>query len=157
MNVGVKLLALALAGTPLIAAAQDEPKDAQKLSCVKDVVYSQEFMKRYPKAGAACREVVEKDGHKWARFDADVVKVKGTQVTANFKDNYNQPVGTLTFNASPDARVLVEGREVKYSTLREGDTLSFWMPESRMGFYARPGASEDAKLAVVSNTTSTQR
>lgn len=146
MNVAVKLAAVAFVGMPVVGMAQNE----SGLSCIKDVVYSQEFLARYPNAGAACREVVMKDGQKWARFDADVVRVRGNQVTADFIDNHKRSVGTLTFNAAPEARVMVDGREKRFSTLRSGDILSFWMPESRMGFYAEPGASEVEKLAVVS-------
>jgi hypothetical protein len=148
MSVGMRLVAVVLAAAPILGAAQGEAG----LSCIKDVVYSQEFLARYPKAGAACREVVQINGEKWVRFDADVVKVKGNQVTANFLDSYKTAVGTVTFAATPDARVVVDGKKTKYSALRQGDTLTFWVPESRMGFYAAPGASESTKLAVVSDT-----
>ena len=148
MNARMSLMLGVLVATPFVAVAADAPT----MSCLKDIVYSQEFLARYPKAGAACREVVMKDGTKWARFDADVVAVKKDQVTANFIDEYKQSVATLTFAAAPDARVKVEGKDVKYSSLKPGDTLSFWMPESRVGFYASPGAAENTKLAVVSDT-----
>ncbi|MEJ1964941.1 MAG: hypothetical protein WDO56_26760 [Gammaproteobacteria bacterium] len=150
MNAAVKLVAVAFVATPLVGLAQDEVK----LSCIKDIVYSQEFLAHYPKAGAACREVLVRDGTKWARFDADVVKVKGNEVTASFIDSYKNPVATLTFAAAPEARVTVNGKETKYSDLQKGDTLSFWMPESRVGFYAAPGASKVTQLAVVNDSAS---
>ncbi len=75
MNARMKLAVFALTAIPLVGAAADQPK----LSCIKDITFSQEFLERYPKAGAACHEVVMKDGQKWARFDANVVKVKGNQ------------------------------------------------------------------------------
>ncbi len=68
MNAAVKLVAVVFVATPLVGFAQDEVK----LSCIKDIVFSQEFLANYPKAGAACREVVMRDGAKWARFDANV-------------------------------------------------------------------------------------
>lgn len=145
----VSLIAALLAAAPMIAPAQSQTR----MSCIKDVVYSQEFLARYPKAGAACRQVVQKDGQKWVRFDADVVKVRRRRVTADFIDKFGHSVGTLTFQASPDARVLVNGRKMRYSSLRRGDKLSFWMPESRIGFYAAPGTLESTQLAVVDNGT----
>jgi len=145
----VSLVATVLAATPMIGMAQSQPR----LSCVKDVVYSQEFLARYPKAGAACRQVVMKDGQKWVRFDANVVKVSGRRVTADFIDKYGHSVGVLTVQASPDARVLMRGRKVRYSKLARGDRLSFWMPESRVGFYAAPGALHSTQLAVVDEKT----
>jgi hypothetical protein len=159
MNARMSVMLVALIATPFVALAADPPDaagDQSKLSCIKDMVFSQEFLARYPRAGAACREVVMKNGMKWARFDADVVDVKGNQVTANFLDTFNQPLSTVTFVATPEARVLVEGKEAKFSSLNKGDTLSFWMPESRVGFYAAPGASEAKKLAVVDTKTSRQ-
>jgi hypothetical protein len=144
VNVRVRLALLALTATPLVGAAADEPK----LSCVKDFTYSQDFLNRHPKAGAACREVIKKGGQKWARFDARVVEMKGNQVTVKFIDTANQPVETLTFTAPPDARVVVRGQEMTYGALGEGDTLSFWLPESRVGFYSAPGASKLTEIKV---------
>jgi hypothetical protein len=147
MNVAAKLGMLVLAATPLIGLADDQPK----LSC-KDVTYSKEFLTHYPKAGAACREVVMKDGEKWVRFDADVSKVQGDEVSADIRDKYNNTVSTLTVKAAADARVMVSGKETKYSSLAAGDHLTIWMPESKLGFYAKPGASEAEKLSVVKRT-----
>lgn len=50
MNAQVKLAAGLVVVMPLIGFADDQPK----LSCTKDIVYSQEFLAHYPKAGAAC-------------------------------------------------------------------------------------------------------
>jgi hypothetical protein len=47
-------------------------------------------------------------------------------------------------------RVDVNGQPIRFSELRTGDKLSFWMPQSSVGFYAEPGAPESTKLAVVS-------
>ena len=93
-----------------------------------------------------------KDGQKWARFDADVVDVQGNQITANFIDNFNNSVASLTFIASPEARLTIEGKEHKFSELQKGDTLSVWMAESRMSFYAQPGAEQLSKFALVSDS-----
>ena len=144
MKTRVQWTLVALAAVPLVSAAADE----SKLSCLKDFTYSQDFLQRHPKAGAVCREVVMKDGQKWARFDARVVGLKDNQVTVNFIDGANQPVETLTFTAPADARVLVNGQEMTYRALGKGDPLSFWVPESRAGFYAAPGAAKLTEIKV---------
>ena len=144
MKARVQWILLALTAMPLVSAAADEPK----LSCLKDFTFSQDFLHRHPKAGAACREVMLKDGQKWARFDARVVGLKGNQVTVNFIDSADQPVETLTFTAPADARVLVNGQEMTYGALGKGDPLSFWVPESRAGFYAAPGAAKLTEIKV---------
>jgi hypothetical protein len=148
MSTAVKFVLAALAIAP-VAALADEPA---KLNCLTDFVFSQEFLAKYPNAGAACKEIVKKDGKKYARFDANVVSVKGNQVTADFLSSYDNKLNTVTFAVSPDAKVQIDGKEVKATELKPGDSLSFWVPESRAGFYAAPGAANSKKLAVVSNT-----
>jgi hypothetical protein len=149
MNTKTKLAAVALALASMAAFADD----TAKTSCQEGIVFSQEFLQKYPNAATACREVVVKNGKKYARFDANVVDIKGNEVTADFMSGYDQKVATVKFVAKPEARVQMEGKEVKVSELKPGDKLTFWVPESRAGFYAAPGASEARKLAVVSSTT----
>ena len=160
-----KLSVAVLIAMPIGALAQDQPREPQSSqaaqaepqldegqtssSCISNITFSQEFLSRYPTAGAACREVKVENGTKWARFDADVARVSGNRVTANFVDRFDKKLGTITFDAASDARVQVNGRPMRFSALRPGDKLSFWMPEDRVGFYAEPGASETTKLAVV--------
>lgn len=146
MSTHVKLALVALAIAPVVAFADDTPK----LSCLTDIVFSQEFLQKYPNAGAACKEVVLKEGKKWARFDANVTSVKGSQVTADFLGGYENKISTVTFSVSPEAKVQMNGKEIKATELMPGDSLSFWVPESRAGFYAAPGAAESKKLAVIS-------
>jgi len=133
-------------------SAQGQSKLAEgetSSSCIGHFTFSHEFLSRYPDAGGACREVKVQDGHKWARFDADVVRVQSNQLTANFVDRHDRNLGTITFDASPDFRVDMDGRQTRVSALRPGDKLSFWMPEDRAGFYAGPQALDSDKLAVV--------
>jgi hypothetical protein len=152
MNVRVKLAALVLAVSPLSAVAQDQPPNGSKLSCVTGITYSQEFLSRYPRAGAACREVQMRNGEKWVRFDAKVADVKGDQVTTNFLDEMNMPVSTVVFKATPGAKIMVNGGEVDIASLKKGDKLDLWWPQSKLGFYmSTPGSTEMKKLAEVSN------
>jgi len=149
MNTATQALIAVWLATPLLAAADDQPK----LSCIMDISYNPAFLTRYPNAAAACREVVMKDGEMWARFDADVVAVNGNQITADFMDPYKNSVGTVTFTASEDARLTVNGKEEKYTELRKGDSLSFWMPAKRLSFYAAPFTSASNQFALVDRTT----
>lgn len=153
-----KLSVVALIAVPIGAIAQaPSTQEQSKLaegqtseSCISNITFSHEFLSRYPRAGGACREVKVENGEKWARFDANVARVRGNRVTADFVDRFGRHLGRITFDAARDARVDVNGRPMRFSSLRPGDELSFWMPESRVGFYAEPGASQTTKLAVVS-------
>jgi hypothetical protein len=154
----------ALIAMPLGALAQNESPPPESTpaqqplaegqsstSCISTIVFSQEFLQKYPNAGGACREVKVENGHKWARFDADVAEVNGSRITADFVDSYDRKLTQIVFDAPSDARVEVNGRSTRFSQLKPGDHLSFWMPDDHVGFYAAPGASQRSKLAVVSS------
>jgi hypothetical protein len=145
MRAALRIGACLLAVAPLVALADDEPK----LSCIKDVRYSEDFLQKYPNAAAACREVVVKNGEKWVRFEANVASVKGNEVTADFVDPTDQVVSTLTFATPKDATIVVDGKKTRYSDLSKGDRLYVWMPEKRAAFYTEPQSSNSQKLAVV--------
>ena len=116
------------------------------------ITYSQEFLSRYPRAGAACREVQMRNGEKWVRLEAQIADVKGYQVTTNFLDQMNQPVSTIVFKAAPGAKIMANGSQVDVASLKKGDKLDLWWPESKLGFYtSTPGSTEMKKLAIVSN------
>ena len=138
-----KVVVLALAAIPFVAFSADEPKE-EALSCVKDVNYSHEFMERYPNAAPACREVVVKDGQKWVHFITKVKSVKKGQITVDVLNVRGDSLQAVTI-----AKLKVGGKDTKYSSLRPGDTLDLWMPESRLGFYSEPGAAEVSELPIV--------
>lgn len=154
MNACVTLIGLSLAITPLVGTAQSQPQSQSqsKLKC-SDVTYNEEFLKHYPRVGAACREVTVKNGEKWVRFDAKIAKVDKDQFTADFLDDFGHQVEEVVFKANQDAQLSVNGNKVKYSSLSPGDTLTVWVPESRLGFYGNSAPSATDKLVVVSSTT----
>ncbi len=153
MSTGARFATIVLLVLPLTCLA-DQQTEQPKLSCIKDFTFSHEFLAKHPHAGAACREVAIKDGIKWVRFEAEVTKVVQHRITANFLDNYDNTVATLTVQAHPDALLEVNGSQARYNQLKPGDHLTVWMPESRVGYYAEPGASNSERLSLVSDDTS---
>ena len=146
MRTPVKFAVAALFAIPLSGVA-DQPQ----LSCTTDITYSKEFLAKFPKAPAACNGVTEMKGEKWALFNAEVKKVEGNHLTVTFMDKQQQPVSTMTFSFDPTAQVTTEDDETKLaSKVGEGDKLKVWMPESRIGLYAKPGASATQHFALVS-------
>jgi hypothetical protein len=145
MKTRMKLAAAVLIGIPLIGITQ-----AQQPKC-KDITFSQEFLTKFPRAGAACNEVHVVKGEQWARFNAEVKHIEGTHVNVDLIDNGNRPVGAnVTFEFTPDATVTLTNREVKpASALKEGNRVVIWVPEKRFGFYAKAGAAESKQWAVV--------
>jgi len=142
----VKLVGLLLATAPILAFAQGQ---ATKPSCAS-FVYNQKFLEKYPKAASACQEVTTHDGEQWVRFTGKVTAVKGNAITTTIVNTANDPLpGHLTITAPSDQKVTVDGKETKgWSNLTTGDRLDLWMPQSVIGFYARPGALDQQKLTI---------
>jgi len=155
MKAALKLAGAILVGIPLTSVAQDQPK----LNCVKDVSYSQEFLAKFPDAGSECQEVKMVQGEKWVRFNAEVKQNKDDHLTVDFLNKNEQHTGKpMTFAYTPDATLTLENKKVKpASDVKEGDKVVLWVPESRFGIYAQPGAAESKHFAVVSDDSAKQR
>jgi hypothetical protein len=140
-----------LIGIPQSGLADEkEPK----LSCTTDITYSKDFLAKFPKAPVACNGVKEMKGEHWALFTAEVKKVQGDHLTVTFTDKQEKPVSTMTFSFDPEAQVTTEDDQPKLaSKLDEGEKIKVWMPESRIGLYAKPGASESKHFALVSTSS----
>ena len=141
-----KLAIAALAAIPLVNVAH-----AQRLSCAKDITYSEEFLAKFPDAGGACQEVRIVNGEKWARFNAQVKYNKDSRITVDMLnaagDHWGDP---LTFDYTPDATLTLENKKVKAAhAIEKGDKVVVWIPERRFGLYALPGASESQQFKLV--------
>jgi hypothetical protein len=148
MNTTIKLAAAVLIGIPLIGVAQGQPK----LNCVTDVKYGQEFLAKFPDAASACQEVKVVQGEKWVRFDAQVKNNKDNRMTVDLLDQKQEHTGKpMTFEYTPDATLTLANKKIKpASEVKGGDKVMVWVPESRFGVYAQPGAAESKQFKVVS-------
>jgi hypothetical protein len=144
-----RVVLLALAAVPFVAVHADEPKDQAGLSCIKDIQFSHEFLEKYPNAAPACREVKIQNGEKWARFETKVKSVSKGKVTVDVLNVRGDSLAEVTVAPAADAKLKIEGKEAKYSSLRPGDTLDLWMPENRFGFYSEAGAAKVNELPIV--------
>jgi len=152
------VILVALAAAPCLALAQQEHATHQQRDQACDAfVYSEQFLHRFPKAPAACLDVVTQNGEKWVHFEGKVNEVKGSQVTTTFFDDFNNPVSKMTFDATKamDQRITVNGKEVQWTDLQPGDKLSIWVPQSIVGFYSKPGSLDKGELKLVKASTTT--
>jgi hypothetical protein len=149
MKSGVNLILCALIMAPIAASAADQ----STLNCVTDFKYNPAFLERFPDSPSACRQVIDKGGQRWARFDADVVQVGGGKVTVRFVTAYNHPLPQITLNAKPYALVTVDGKPSRYSQIKEGERISFWVSQDHSEFYSQPLAEQNDKLAVIESPT----
>ncbi len=146
MKPTVKLAIAVLAAIPLVNVAH-----AQRLSCSRDITYSEEFLAKYPDAGGACQEVKIVNGQKWARFNAEVKHNKDNRITVDLLNTAGRHWGDpLTFEYTPDATLTLENKKVKAaSAIKEGNKIVVWIPERRFGLSAAPGASESQQFKLV--------
>jgi hypothetical protein len=155
MRATLKLTAIVLVGIPLTGVAQESPK----LNCVKDISFNKEFLTKFPDAGSECQEVKVVQGEKWVRFNAEVKQNKDDRLTVDFLNQNERHTGKpLTFAYTPDATLTLENKKVKSaSDVKEGDKVVIWVPESRFGLYAQPGAAESKHFALVSDDSTKER
>jgi len=99
--------------------------------------FNAEFLQAYPRAAAACQEVVVRDGTKVMRFTAQIRRAAPDHLQLAFLN----AVGTalegapLTMIVQSGQTVEVNGKATPVANLRRGDKLDFWVPENRAGAY----------------------
>lgn len=121
------VFALAAAvGVP--AQAADRAFTATGTDCTQ-ITWSQEQLAKHPKIGVACKEVVQRNGKTYVKFEGDVKKVtnKGQEVTLQVAQG-----AQLTVNPPEGLRVNMEGKNIPVRDLRPGDKLTFYVPEDRL-------------------------
>jgi hypothetical protein len=115
------------------------------------VTFHQEFLRAYPNAPAACRDVVMKNGSKMVHFVATVADTSGGKVRLNFLNVRNQPIANsqpLTFTPRPDINLSVNGKPKAVKDLQRGDQLDFWVPEGRLGIITDPNNTALSDLSL---------
>jgi len=148
------LVAVALSAPLACAWAADipDPNSLPKVAC-KDFKYSQEFLAKYPKAPAACLEGRIYNGVNYAKFSAQVAKVSSSGVTLQLLDTAGTPITPLTIKpADQKAFILVNGKQTHITDLSQGDSVTFWVPQSRMEVHALPSQSHWIVLAEAPST-----
>jgi hypothetical protein len=130
-------------------SAADAAKPAGP-SC-NDVTYDPEFLAAYPRAGAACQEVVEASGKRAVRFTASVAKVKKDHIQLVFLNTMGKPIepkSTLTLLPQAGQTLRVNGKDVAFDKLSKGDKVDFWIPEKTLGVISNPNATAVSTIVL---------
>jgi hypothetical protein len=127
-----KTLACSLLLLPAFALAAAPEVKAPAESC-SDIRWSPDFLKTYPKAAAACRDITVKDGIKYARFGGEVAKVGTNYVEVNVLDVANIPVNTIAFQIGIGGTVTMGDKTERVRDLKVKDQLTFWVREGEFG------------------------
>ena len=139
------LVAAALA-TPLAigtALANEAAASDAKIAC-SEVKYSAEFLKKYPDAPAACIEAVEKEGKRYAKFQARVYLNSADRTTVELLNTRGDRLSTFSFKPGPDAAVDIDGKKTKFTDLKKGEKISFYVSEDRLTASELPGSTEES-------------
>ena len=130
----IKSVAWSLIAIPAITFGANAPPTvvAPKESC-SNIEWSPAFLKEYPTAPAACREVIVKDGVKFATFDGKVSKVGHEYVQVEVSDDANIPISTIAFQIGVGGKVTLNHKVAGVRSLKVGDMLTFWVREGQFG------------------------
>ncbi len=141
---GAALLAAACAlGGNAFAQTMDDsqnlPRPATDAASCNDVNWNTRLLGDYPWVSRACHEVVDAEGARWARFEADFAQVNsdGT-ITADFRGPQGQRAGSVQLQPGDGQTVSLDGRPYEFSELRRGQSLNFYVPEGVYGFTSEP-------------------
>ncbi|MGB9331968.1 MAG: hypothetical protein WCB10_14480 [Steroidobacteraceae bacterium] len=103
-----------------------------------NVRWNEEFLQYFPKAPAACRDVTEKDGVDYARFDGRVSKIGPRFVQVEVADVAHFPIATVEFKIGSGGTAEINDRVVKVRDLKVDDRLTFWFREGQFGTLSLP-------------------
>ena len=146
----MKTIHRALLGSALVlplsvgaAFASDSVDKGTQIACT-EVKYSSEFLAKYPDAPAACLEARDRDGKRYAKFNARVSLNSPDRTTVELLNVRGDRLSTFSFKPSPEAGVHINGEKVKFTDLKKGETISFWVSEDRLTASELPGDTEDS-------------
>jgi hypothetical protein len=135
---------MALGGvTQVMATSHERPTGCG------DIVFVDEITSVFPEASNACLTIVDRDGQQYARFDAEIVRVRGAEVRAKFK----RPDGTWTkayaFRPDPDRRIKIQGKSYRYRDLSAGQPLDIFLATDKFEMVMLDDDTDFASTAVI--------
>ena len=126
-----------------VALAGEQMERGTKIDCA-EVKYSAEFLAKYADAPAACLEGRDIDGKRYAKFNARVYLNSADRTTVELLNVRGDRLSTFSFKPAADAGVNIEGKKVKFTDLKKGETISFWVSEDRLTASELPGSTEES-------------
>jgi hypothetical protein len=140
---GALALLLAGCGTPTAASKPVNPERLAKVDC-SELKFSAEFLAKYPDAPAACVEAREYNGKRYAKFSAKVYLNSADRTTVTLVDPAGKDLSTFSFRPAPDATIRINGKPTRFTDLRPGEKINFWVSEDRMTASELPASSDES-------------
>ena len=128
------------------SGSSSRPVDPSRLTKVEcsALRFSDEFLKKYPDAPAACIEAREYNGKRYAKFNAKVYLNSADRTTVTLQDPAGKDLSTFSFRPAPGAAVKINGKDTRFTDLRTGEVISFWVSEDRMTASALPESTGES-------------
>ena len=145
----MKTIHRALLGSALVlplaigSAFASDMEQGTQIAC-SEVKYSSEFLAKYPQAPAACLEARDRDGKVYAKFNARVFLNSADRTTVELLNVKGDRLSTFSFKPAPDAGVNIDGKKVKFTDLKKGETITFWVSSDRLTASELPGSTEES-------------
>lgn len=112
------------------------------------VNFGANVLEKMPNAKNLCRGVTEKNGVVYAHYIAEVETVKDRNVTIAFLNKDEKPMSRVTFEPMDDQSLMLDKKATKYTDLRKGQKLDFWIASDRWGLFASPDGKEMKIVSV---------
>ncbi len=112
-----------LAVIPLLGAPLAQ---AQNAAC-QSVQFGEKVVERFPRIRAACLDVVDKGGQKYAVIKADLMRTGNNTLYVRIKQPDGGHGETLAVKVKPGFRTLVEGKPVPMDELAVGQELTAYV------------------------------
>jgi hypothetical protein len=93
------------------------------------VTWTGESLRAYPNIATACRDVLQRDGKYFVRFEGEVLRVadRGQQITIDFRDG-----DRVTLAPPENLSLTINGMPTAPQNLRPGDQLTFYIPQDQL-------------------------
>jgi hypothetical protein len=145
------VIAIALGASAVVSGQTkvDRAFSASGASC-EQITWSKESLNRYPQIASACREVMQRDGKYFVKFEGKVKRVAdgGRQLTIDFRDG-----DLLTLTPPANMNLYIDNKPMPIRSLRPGDELNFYVPEDQLAaeFFQGDAATATAQEVPISN------
>lgn len=126
-----------------VALASDPMETGTKIDCA-EVKYSSEFLAKWPNSPAACLEARDHDGKRYVKFNAKVYLNSADRTTVELLNVKGDRLSTFSFKPAPGASLDVDGKKVKFTDLKPGEKITFWVSQDRLSAQTQPGSTEES-------------
>jgi hypothetical protein len=159
ITLAASVLGFALATLAMAQETQEDfPRQTTSEKTCPDVDWNSHVLEQHPRLIEACREVVEVDGHAWARFHAKFQRVQEDgKVVFAVHDRRDRAVEDVILTPTSGQVAHIDGRETRFQDLSTEQAISLYMPEGQYGFATQAGAPRSQLATVTARAPSSNQ